>query len=124
MTDLAAPYPRLKLRILFGEDFMIGPGKAQLLEFIRDTGSISAAGRAMNMSYKRAWMLVEAMNAAFKAPLVESARGGPKGGGAQLTQIGTQVLQHYRSFETAAAHAGAVQIEALTAMLNDIPDQK
>ena len=73
---------RLQLRIYFGEDAMLGPGKAELLERIRDSGSISAAGRDMKMSYKRAWMLVEEMNSAFREPLVDSQRGGPGGGGA------------------------------------------
>jgi molybdate transport system regulatory protein len=118
------PYPQLKLRILFADGLMLGPGKAQLLELIRDTGSISAAGRAMGMSYKRAWMLVEAMNAGFKAPVVESMRGGSKGGGAALTEIGAQVLQHYRAFEAAATNAGAVHIDALKSLLIDIPPQK
>ncbi len=81
-SDDSPAAPRLRLRILFGEDAMLGPGKAELLERVRETGSIAAAGRAMRMSYKRAWMLVEEMNAAFSAPLVDSARGGAGGGGA------------------------------------------
>ena len=93
---LSHPPARLRLRLLFGEDAMLGPGKADLLERIRDTGSISAAGRGMAMSYKRAWMLVEEMNAAFREPLVDSARGGPGGGGARLTSAGGQVLALYR----------------------------
>ena len=124
MTDPAPT--RLRLRLLFGDNAMLGPGKADLLERIRGTGSISAAGRAMGMSYKRAWMLVEEMNAAFTAPLVDSARGGPGGGGAHLTKTGTDVLAHYRAVETAAAHAGADHIAALERLLRpgDIPEQK
>ena len=75
---------KLRLRILF-DDAMLGPGKAELLGRIAETGSIAAAGRQMDMSYKRAWMLVEELNAAFQAPLVTSTRGGPGGGGARLT---------------------------------------
>lgn len=116
--------PVLRLRILFGKHAMLGPGKAQLLELIRDTGSISAAGRAMKMSYKRAWMLVEEMNAAFRAPLVESARGGPGGGGAQLSKAGEAVLLHYRAVERAATDAGAADMKALQAMLADISGGK
>ena len=71
---------RLRLRILF-DGAMLGPGKAELLEHIRETGSIAAAGRRMDMSYKRAWSLVEEMNASFRDPLVTSTRGGPGGGG-------------------------------------------
>lgn len=103
---------------------MLGPGKAQLLELIRDTGSISAAGRAMEMSYKRAWMLVEEMNAAFRDPLVESTRGGPGGGGARVTEAGLTMLRLYRSIEETAARAGAAEILTLKSMLRDIPAQK
>jgi molybdate transport system regulatory protein len=106
----------LKLRILF-DGAMFGPGKAELLERIRDTGSISAAGRQMEMSYKRAWMLVETMNAAFREPLVDSMRGGAGGGGARLTEAGKEVLRHYRAVEDQALAAARRDIEALEAML-------
>ncbi|MCU0912571.1 MAG: LysR family transcriptional regulator [Rhodobacteraceae bacterium] len=114
----------MRIRIVFGEDAMLGPGKADLLERIRDTGSIAAAGRTMSMSYKRAWMLVEEMNKAFQEPLVESVRGGAKGGGARLTEAGEAVLTHYRKLEEIMAEAGAARIGALRAMLRDIPDGK
>ena len=127
MSDLAPAQinpARLQLRIFFGEDAMLGPGKAALLELIRDTGSISAAGREMKMSYKRAWMLVEEMNAAFRDPLVESTRGGPGGGGARVTEAGLAVLGLYRSIVETAARAGAEDILAIRSMLRDIPGQK
>lgn len=114
--------PSLRIRILFGEDAMLGPGKADLLEHIRETGSIAAAGRAMSMSYKRAWMLVEEMNAAFREPLVESTRGGAKGGGAQLTEAGATVLAHYRKLEEITAEAGAARIGAIQSMLKDMSE--
>ncbi|PWE30617.1 ModE family transcriptional regulator [Maritimibacter sp. 55A14] len=98
---------------------MLGPGKADLLEQIRESGSIAAAGRAMAMSYKRAWMLVEAMNAAFREPLVACTRGGSSGGGATLTPMGEAVLGHYRALEARAAKAGAAEIAALRALLAD-----
>lgn len=107
---------RLRLRILF-DAAMLGPGKAELLERIRASGSISAAGREMDMSYKRAWSLVEEMNAAFAAPLVESARGGPGGGGARLTAAGETVLGLYRAVERDAAVAAAPHVAALEALL-------
>lgn len=118
----------LKLRILF-DGAMFGPGKAELLERIRDTGSISAAGRGMEMSYKRAWMLVETMNAAFREPLVESVRGGAGGGGARLTGVGEEVLRLYRAVEDQALNAAAPQIAAIEALLRpetkvDIPGRK
>ncbi|MGV8987091.1 MAG: winged helix-turn-helix domain-containing protein [Cypionkella sp.] len=123
-TDIPHAPVRLQLRIFFGEDAMLGPGKAELLERIRDTGSISAAGRAMGMSYKRAWMLVEEMNAAFREALVESSRGGPGGGGARVTEAGLAMLRLYRSIEATAAQAGADDIAALHSMLRDIPGER
>jgi molybdate transport system regulatory protein len=123
MTD-PAPDPRLRLRVVFGDGRMVGPGKADLLELIRDTGSISAAGRAMSMSYKRAWTLVEEMNAAFREPLVASTRGGTRGGGAALTAAGEAVLAHYRAIEAAAVEAGAADIAAIRAMLKDMSSRK
>lgn len=122
----ASRAPRLRLRLLLGETVMLGPGKAELLAQIRATGSISAAGRAMGMSYKRAWMLVEEMNAAFAHPLVDSARGGPGGGGAQLTATGDEVLARFRAIEAAAALGGADDIAALQALLRpeDISGRK
>lgn len=120
----ARPAARLHIRLVFGAGDMLGPGKAELLERIGRTGSIAAAGREMGMSYRRAWMLVETLNAMFRAPLVESTRGGPRGGGAVLTQNGRQVLALYRAFEAGAAAAGAHELEALRALLADIPDER
>lgn len=117
MSDASRIDPRLRIRILFGDDFMIGPGKAELLERIRETGSIAAAGRQMSMSYKRAWLLVETLNAAFREPLVDSSRGGPGGGGAQLTPAGEEVLRQYRQMEAASREAGRPALDAISAML-------
>ena len=116
--------PRLRIRIVFGDDEMIGPGKADLLEGIDRFGSIAAAGREMGMSYKRAWELIGTLNAMFRAPLVESSRGGPGGGGAVLTDLGREVLAQYRAFEAEAAAGGAARLAALRALLRDIPDEK
>lgn len=102
----------LHLRIEF-DHLRLGPGKARLLELIRDHGSISAAGRAMGMSYKRAWSLVEEMNAAFRDPLVASVRGGAKGGGAGVTQNGLAVLGAYRRLEGIVRTHGAAEIDAI-----------
>jgi molybdate transport system regulatory protein len=85
-------YPRLRLRIMLAPGQWLGPGKADLLEAIADTGSISAAGRRMGMSYKRAWGLVEGLNEMFGAPLVAASRGGAAHGGAGLTDLGAEVL--------------------------------
>jgi molybdate transport system regulatory protein len=96
---------RLRLRLAPGIDF--GPGKADLLEGIRETGSISAAGRRMRMSYKRAWQLVDELNSLFDAPLVEAVKGGPGGGGAALTRLGENVLTRYRRMHDACCAAVA-----------------
>lgn len=122
MTDdtLTSALPSLRLRIVFKTGGRLGPGKADLLELIRETGSISAAGRRMSMSYKRAWSLIEELNAMFRAPLVQSVRGGAKGGGAQLTEMGERVLTHYRAVERAALEGGQAELAALTALRPDM----
>lgn len=116
--------PNLRIRIVFGEEEMIGPGKAELLERIDRCGSIAAAGRQMGMSYKRAWQLIGTLNAMFREPVVDSTRGGPGGGGAVLTEAGRTVLSLYREFERDAAAAGAKQLDRLRALLRDIPIEK
>ena len=116
--------PHLRIRIVFGEAEMMGPGKAELLERIDRTGSIAAAGREMDMSYKRAWELIGTLNAMFRAPVVISTRGGPGGGGAVLTDLGRDVLRLYRGFEDAAARAGQAQLDALRALVADIPGER
>lgn len=78
----------------------------------------------MGMSYKRAWQLIGTLNAMFKAPLVDSTRGGPGGGGAVLTDLGREVLDLYRAFESDAQIAGAARISAMQALLRDIPEGK
>lgn len=95
----------LTLRLALGEQVAIGPGKAELLEAIRDEGSIAAAGRRMQMSYQRAHDLVSALNEDFREPLVTTAMGGSGGGGARLTPLGEQVLHAYREAEAAAEAA-------------------
>lgn len=127
MTESAKILPNdidLRIKVIFGGQLMLGPGKADLLELIRETGSISAAGRAMSMSYKRAWNLVEEMNAAFRDPLVASARGGAQGGGAHLTDAGEAVLAHFRKLQDITAEAGAARINALQEMLKDMAHEK
>ncbi|GGH57051.1 LysR family transcriptional regulator [Frigidibacter albus] len=123
MTD-TPPSPALRLRIVLGGADFIGPGKAELLERIDRCGSIAAAGREMGMSYKRAWQLIGTLNAMFHEPLVDSTRGGPGGGGAVLTEAGRQVLALYRGVEADAAAAGAARLQALQALLRDIPGGK
>lgn len=109
---------RLRIRIVFDSNRgMIGPGKADLLALIHETGSIAAAGRQLGMSYKRAWSLVETMNTMFAEPLVESSRGGASHGGAHLTPTGQRVLALYRAVGAKAAAAAAGDIGMLVKLL-------
>lgn len=91
-----------RVRILFGEATALGPGKAELLEAISQTGSISGAARGMGMSYRRAWNLVDSMNNEFKDPLVVTVAGGRSGGGAEITETGREVLDRYWAIEAKA----------------------
>ena len=97
----------LSIRIDLEGGGRIGPGKMRLLKAVAEAGSISAAGRALGMSYRRAWSLVAELNALFDAPLVETAAGGAQGGGATLTDLGRRVLAACEAVQ-AAASAGAV----------------
>ena len=101
------------LRVTLSENAYIGPGRADLLELIASTGSISAAGKAMNMSYKRAWSLVQALNTGFGQALVESTRGGAAQGGAQLTDAGQMVLRLYRSMQAKTRNAIADEVQQM-----------
>lgn len=105
--------PTLRLRVVFDDGVRFGPGKADLLQGILDTGSISAAGRAMRMSYRRAWVLIEALNADFGTPLVQTLTGGKGGGGAQLTSTGARVLAAYRSMQAACDAVATTQLATL-----------
>ena len=104
---------RLRVSIVFKSGARIGPGKAKLIESIRDTGSISAAAREMGMSYKRAWLLLDSINQAFTDPVVTAAPGGAGGGGATLTDFGTEVLERYRRISDRAASSTADDVAAL-----------
>ena len=95
----SAPFLKTQIRLFKGEEIAMGSGKADLLAAIAETGSISAAGRKMNMSYRRAWLLVETMNHWFCEPLVISSKGGKHGGGAQLSALGQRVLALYRQMQ-------------------------
>lgn len=106
---------RLSLRVVLAPDAVLGPGKAELLERVRDTGSISAAGRQMQMSYKRAWDLIDAMNRIFSEPVVQASKGGSGGGGAVLTSFGTQLLATYRRIERTCSEAAAADLQWLHA---------
>jgi molybdate transport system regulatory protein len=113
--------PHIRIRIPFGDDYAIGPGKADLLEAIQRTGSISAAGRELKMSYRRAWLLVDTMNRCFREPLVETATGGASGGGARVTQLGTDVLRRYREIEMKASLSIHEDLNSLAKLLTKRP---
>ena len=104
---------RLTVRVDFGADRALGPGKIRLLEAIGKTGSISRAGRALGMSYRRAWLLIDDMNRCFRAPVVTTQPGGVRGGGAELTPFGVELIENYRAIEAQAAAAAMPRLQAL-----------
>lgn len=112
-----------KLRIKQDDEIAMGPGKADLLDAIARTGSISAAARDMKMSYRRAWLLVEVMNRNFREPLVRSAAGGHQGGGASVTQAGLQLLAQYRAMEAAALAAAQPHLAGIAGLLAATPPE-
>jgi molybdate transport system regulatory protein len=101
-TRRAQPEVKPRIRILWGDEIALGPGKADLLAAIAETGTIAGAARRLGMSYMRAWSLVRTMNRCFQAPLVDASRGGETGGGAVLTLTGQEVLALYRRMESAS----------------------
>jgi molybdate transport system regulatory protein len=111
------------LRITLSESFYIGPGRADLMELIAETGSISEAAKRMGMSYKRAWGLVQVLNEGFGAPLVEASRGGNTQG-ASLTAAGREVLERYRGMQEATRKAIARDVEALAVLHTDMSARK
>jgi molybdate transport system regulatory protein len=106
------------LRVTFTDKFYLGPGRADLLEGIAETGSISAAGKRMGMSYKRAWGLVQGLNDGWGRALVETSRGGAGQGGASLTTDGEFVLARYRAMQQATRDAIASEVTAVTRRLD------
>ena len=109
----ARSLPSLSVRIDLDAGGRIGPGKIELLESIRRCGSISAAGRDMEMSYKRAWDLVDEINRICRQAAVERQTGGKHGGGAVLTPFGTSLVARYRKIERDAASAARKELLAL-----------
>ena len=106
----------LTVRVDLGPAGAVGPGKIKLLELIGETGSISAAGRAMGMSYRQAWLLIDSLNQAFREPSVATLSGGARGGGAQLTPFGRQVVELYRAIETGALRAVAPELASMAGL--------
>jgi len=114
---MPAPRIQFRLRILHGDDIAVGPGKVDLLEAIDRHGSITSAARSLDMSYRRAWLLIDTMNRCFALPVVTTEAGGARGGGTTLTPLGREVVARYRAAEAAAAAAARPDLSALVKRL-------
>jgi molybdate transport system regulatory protein len=112
-----APVVRFRMRIMQEDTIALGPGKVSLLEAVREHGSISAAARSLNMSYRRAWLLMDELNRALTSPATVSGHGGASGGGSVLTPVGEEIVRLYRDIERRAAAACAPEIDALTKLV-------
>jgi molybdate transport system regulatory protein len=110
-----------KLRLMFGPEIAIGPGKSDLLQAIAATGSISESARKLGMSYRRAWLLVDTMNRCFREPVVSSATGGTGGGGAHVTDFGRRVLAQFHSMQERVDRALDPELAAFSELLADRP---
>ena len=114
----------LHLRIDFGGERSLGPGKIRLLELINETGSISAAGRALSMSYRQAWLLIDELNHMFRKPVVVAQTGGGGGGGASVTEAGNDVIRLYRDMERRAYGASTTDMRSLARLLTPAASAK
>ena len=105
--DAAAgkPQAKFRMRVTLGDVIAVGPGKIALIEAISETGSITAAAKSLDMSYRRAWLLLDELNHALKKPAVDSAKGGQHGGGSVLTDTGRALIELYRRVESTAEQA-------------------
>lgn len=112
-----APVVRFRMRISAGDAIAIGPGKVALLEAIGETGSLTAAARSLDMSYRRAWLLLADINRSLRQPAVDSAIGGQHGGGSQLTPVGRRLIDLYRGIEATAEQACAADIREMLSLL-------
>ena len=112
-----APSFKFRMRVTTGDIIAIGPGKIALLEAIDEKGSITAAARHLDMSYRRAWLLLDELNRSLVQPAVDSAKGGQHGGGSALTDAGRELIRLYRQIEAKAMRACAADIDRLVAQL-------
>jgi len=111
------PALKLRMRVNIGEQIAVGPGKIQLLEALAEQGSITAAAKSLDMSYRRAWLLIDELNRSLAEPAVASATGGQRGGGSELTEAGRRLIELYRGIETQALKACAPDIRKLLKLL-------
>ncbi|MGF6770759.1 molybdate transport system regulatory protein [Paraburkholderia sp. GAS199] len=116
-TAKSRPEVRFRMRIRSGDAVALGPGKVELLEAVREHGSIAAAARSLNMSYRRAWLLIDELNRSLKMPATASEQGGQSGGGCTLTPVGESIIRLYREVEAEAQRSCARQISELTRMI-------
>jgi len=138
LTDAGAAFPldedrvplqgqvmaKLSIRIAFEDGEPFGPGKVRLLELIEKEGSIRAAATAMNMSYRHAWLLLQALEDTFGAPVIATSTGGARGGGARLTELGKKLVERYRAIEANAAHAAAAELNELARAARATPEPR
>ncbi|MFM0169585.1 winged helix-turn-helix domain-containing protein [Paraburkholderia sediminicola] len=116
-TAKSRPEVRFRMRIRSGDAVALGPGKVELLEAVREFGSISAAARSLDMSYRRAWLLIDELNRSLKSPATHSEQGGQSGGGCTLTPVGETIIRLYRDVEVEAQRSCAKQIAELTRLI-------
>lgn len=110
--------PKITLRVTLKGDVAMGPGKAELLAHLAATGSITAAAQKMNMSYRRAWLLIAELNGCFRTPVVETAKGGKGGGGgASLTPFGADLLKRYQAMMAKTQRAIAADFKSVAEQL-------
>ena len=103
-------------RVYLGDVIAIGPGKIDLLRQVGETRSIAAAARALGLSYKRAWLLIDSLNVGFGRPVVETATGGKGGGGSSLTTLGQQLIARYDALEASLNASAGKELQALRAL--------
>lgn len=123
MPQELASHASIRIRVICGDEIAMGLGKADLLEAIVETGSISAAGRRRGLSYRKAWLMVDEMNRCFARPVVEAKKGGAKGGGAQVTEMGREALRQYRSIQALAEASIAKELRDFRRLLAAQPQK-
>lgn len=117
MAHSSDSHASIRIRLTCGDEIAMGQGKADLLEAILETGSISAAGRKLGLSYRKAWLMVDEMNRCFTQPVVDAMKGGAQGGGARVTELGQDALRQYRAIQSLAQAAIEKELKAFRRLL-------